>query len=195
MMIKRLLVSLALTTLLVPLAVPQTVSARMHFTSTRERLEALTARAASAAALTNPTEVQTQVREIVAQAQAAKAAAEEAAGRPASEVNDKAVLSNVTQEMDAVVASANKAMTATGPDQRSALEDVKTRSDRSLGMVNTRIQAQLAAPPAAPAGVATLPAAGGEALTVQLLGAVAVLGLLVLAVGAGLRVRAARRLS
>jgi hypothetical protein len=187
---------MALTTLLVPLAVPQTVSARMHFTSTRERLEALTQRAGSSLALTNAAEVQTQVREIVSQAQAAKAAAEEAAARPVSGVEDKAVLSNVTQEMDAVVASANKAMTATGPDQRTALEDVKTRSDRSLGMVTTRIQAQLAAPPAAaPAAVAALPAAGSESLTVQLLAGVAALGLLVLLLGAGLRIRAARRIS
>jgi hypothetical protein len=200
-MLKRILISLALTMLLVPLAGSETVSARMHFTTTRERLEALNQRATSSLALTSAAELQTQVPEIVSQAQAAKAAAAEAAARPASGAEDQSVLSNVTQEMDGVVASANRALAASGADQRAALEDVKARSDRSLGMVQSRIQAQLAAPPpaaspaAAPAGVATLPAAGGPSLAMLLFGAVAAVGLLALVVGAVLRTRATSKVS
>ena len=145
-MFKRLVSSLAGLTLVLALIGPRTAFARMHFTTTNERLDALAQRARSAVALTDAAAIQTQLNEIMTQAQAAKAAAEEAATRPASGAEDKAVLATVAQEMDAVVASANRAKTATGGDQRTALQDIQSRSDRSLQAVQQRIQAQLAAP-------------------------------------------------
>ena len=172
------------------LAGPMPASARMHFTATRERLEAVSQRATSALALTNPTEVQTQARELANLAQAAKAAAEEAAGRPASGAEDKTVLADVVQAMDGAAASANRAAGASGGDQRAALQEVKDRSDRSLSAVQARIQAQLAAAPAgapgASPGPATLPSSGrdpGPAGPVVWAGG---LGLLAVLVGAGL---------
>src|SRR5215212_7269315 len=123
----------------------------MHFTTTNERLDALVQRANSSVSLTNPADVQTQVNEIITQAQAAKAAAEEAAQRPASGAEDKSVLAKVGTDMDSVVASANKAKTATGADQQTALKDIQTRAQDSSKAVKDRIAAQLAAPAPAPA--------------------------------------------
>jgi len=183
-MIKRLVSSLAGVTLVLALFGPGTAFARMHFTTTNERLDALAQRARSSLALTDPAAIQTQLNEIVTQAQAAKAAAEEAATRPASGTEDKAVLSMVTTEMDGVVTSANRAKTATGADQRTALQDVQTRADRSLQAVQQRIQAQLAAP-APQASPAALPNQG-QASTGSALGwGAGALGLLLLAAGAG----------
>src|SRR5215208_8497702 len=99
-MVKRLVSSLAGLALVVALVGPQTAVARMHFTTTNERLDALAQRARSAVALTDAAAIQTQLNEITTQAQAAKAAAEEAATRPASGTEDKAVLATVAQEMD-----------------------------------------------------------------------------------------------
>jgi hypothetical protein len=195
-MLTRLAVSLASVAVVVALIGPLPASARMHFTTTRERLEALSQRAASSVALTNPAEVQTQVREIITQAQAAKAAAEEAAQRPASGAEDRTVLSNVTQEMDGVVASANRALGATGADQQSALQDIKSRSDRSLSAVQTRIQAQLAAPPpaaAAQASPATLPASGQAPTSTDAPVGLWLLGFAAILVGGGLWAVARRR--
>lgn len=149
-MLKRLVVSVA--GLMVALAViaPAPAFARMHFTTTNERLSALAQRAQSSLALTAPAEIQTQLNEIINQAQAAKAAAEEAAGRPASNnAEDKSVLAMVAQEMDAIVASANRARNASGQDQRAALQDIQTRSDNALKTLQARIAAQQAAAPAA----------------------------------------------
>lgn len=190
---RRLVLSLALAAAMIPLVAPLPASARMHFTSTRERLEALSQRVDSSLGLTNPTEVQTQAREIVTQAQAAKAAAEEASGRPASNAEDKSVLASVVQEMDAVAASANRALSASGGDQRAALQDAKSRVDRTLSSVRTRIQAQLAAAPAAAGGPPTLPSSGGDPSPVSPVGALAAAGALALLVGLGTWLRARRR--
>jgi ElaB/YqjD/DUF883 family membrane-anchored ribosome-binding protein len=191
-MIVRLMVSLASLAVLVAVAAPLPASARMHFTTTRERLEALAQRAQSSLALTNPTEVQTQVREMITQAQAAKAAADEAAGRPASGAEDRTVLTTVGQEMDGVVASANRALTATGADQNTALQDVKTRADRSLTAVNNRITAQLAQPAPSPSP-GTLPASGGVPAQVGAAPALWLAGLAVLTLGLGVWTRSRRR--
>lgn len=156
--------ALAGLALVLALIGPQTAFARLHFTTTNERLDALAQRARSAAALTDAAAIQTQLNEITTQAQAAKTAAEEAATRPASGAEDKAVLASVATEMDAVVAAANRAKTATGADQRTALQDIQTRSDRSLDQVKQRIAAQLAAP-APQASPAALPNQGQAADT------------------------------
>jgi ElaB/YqjD/DUF883 family membrane-anchored ribosome-binding protein len=166
--------------------------ARMHFTTTNERLGALAQRAQSSLALTNAAEIQTQLREIITQAQAAKAAADEASGRPASGAEDKSVLATVGTEMDGVVASANRALAAAGADQRTALQDIQSRADRSVRAVQDRIRAQqAAASPAASPG--TLPAtgqAGGNSDLVWLLGG---LGVFAILAGAGLAGKARRR--
>jgi len=147
--------------LLLVLVGPTAAFARMHFTTTNERLSALSQAAHSALALTDPAAIQTQLNEITTQATAAKAAAEEAATRPASNAEDKSVLATVSTEMDAVIASANKAKSATGADQKTALQDIQTRSDQQLQAVQKRIQEQLAAPPAQPVGSPqTLPSSG-----------------------------------
>ncbi len=152
---------LSLTALVIGLALaaPTPAFARMHFTTTNERLSALATRAQSSLALTNPAEIATQLNEITSQAQAAKAAAEEAAQRPASGADDKSVLAKVGTDMDAVVASANKAKTATGADQQAALKEIQAKSSDSLSAVQARIQAQLAAPAAQPSP-SVLPASG-----------------------------------
>ncbi len=83
----------------------------------------------------------------------------------------QSVLAGVTQDMDAVVASAGRARTASGADQKTALQDIQTRADRSLKAVQTRIQQQLAAP-APQASPGTLPnsgQAGSGAWTVTVL--------------------------
>ena len=141
---------------------PTAAFARMHFTTTNDRLTALSQAANSSLALNDPAAIQTQLNEITTQATAAKAAAEEAATRPASNADDKAVLATVAQEMDAVVSSANRAKAATGADQRSALQDIQTRSNQQLQAVQKRIQEQLAAAPApqAAASPQTLPNSG-----------------------------------
>jgi hypothetical protein len=133
------------------LVAPAPAFARMHFTTTNERLDALTQRANSSVSLTNPAEIATQLNEITTQAQAAKAAAEEAAQRPASGAEDKSVLAKVGTDMDAVVAAANRAKTATGADQQTALKEIQTKAQDSSTAVKQRIQAQLAAPAPAPA--------------------------------------------
>ena len=150
-MVKRLMLSLAGLALGVALVAPAPAFARMHFTTTNERLEALVQRANSSVNLTNPAEVTTQLNEITTQAQAAKAAADEAAQRPASGAEDKSVLAKVGTDMDAVVAAANRAKAATGADQQNALKEIQTKSQDSSTAVKQRIAAQLAAPPAAPA--------------------------------------------
>ena len=191
-MFKRLVSSLAGLTLVLALIGPHTAFARMHFTTTNERLDALAQRARSAVALTDAAAIQTQLNEITTQAQAAKAAAEEAATRPASGAEDKAVLATVAQEMDAVVASANRAKTATGGDQRTALQDIQSRSDRSLQAVQQRIQAQLAAPAAQPSPAA-LPNQGQASSGAALAWGAGLLGALLLAGGAGALGLARRR--
>jgi hypothetical protein len=178
--VKRLILSLAGLALGVALVAPAPAFARMHFTTTNERLDALVSRANSSVALTNPADIQTQLNEITTQAQAAKAAADEAAQRPASNAEDKSVLAKVGTEMDAVVASANRAKTATGADQQTALKDIQTRSQDSLNAVQARIAAQLAAPPAQPSP-SVLPSSGqasigGMAPSLLALGLVFVVG-------------------
>ena len=145
-MVKRLMLSLAGLALGLALVAPAPAFARMHFTTTNERLDALATRANSSVNLTNPAEITTQLNEIVTQAQAAKAAAEEAAQRPASNAEDKSVLAKVGSDMDAIVAAANRARSATGPDQQTALKDIQTRSQDSLNALTVRIAAQRAAP-------------------------------------------------
>ena len=158
-MAKRLLLSLAALAFGFVLVAPVPAFARMHFTTTNERLSALAQRATSSVSLTNPAEVTTQLNEITTQAQAAKAAAEEAAQRPASGAEDKSVLAKVGSDMDAVVATANRAKTLTGADQQTALKEIQTKSQESLTAVQQRIQAQLAAPAAQPSP-SVLPASG-----------------------------------
>jgi hypothetical protein len=149
--VKRLMLSLAGLALGVALVAPAPAFARMHFTTTNERLEALTQQANSSVSLTNAAEIATKLNEITTQAQAAKAAAEEAAQRPASGADDKSVLAKVGTDMDAVVAAANRAKTATGADQQTALKEIQAKATDSSTAVKQRIAAQLAAPPAAPA--------------------------------------------
>ena len=158
-MAKRLLLSLAALAFGFVLVAPVPAFARMHFTTTNERLSALAQRATSSVSLTNPAEVTTQLNEITTQAQAAKAAAEEAAQRPASGAEDKSVLAKVGTDMDAVVATANRAKTLTGADQQTALKEIQTKSQEALTAVQERIQAQLAAPAAQPSP-SVLPASG-----------------------------------
>ena len=150
-MVKRLMLSLAGLALGVALVAPAPAFARMHFTTTNERLDALVQRANSSVNLTNPAEIATQLNEITTQAQAAKAAADEAAQRPASGADDKSVLAKVGTDMDAVVAAANRAKTATGADQQTALKEIQTKAQDSSTALKARIQAQLAAPAPAPA--------------------------------------------
>ena len=145
-MAKRFMLSLTGLALGIALVLPTPAFARMHFTTTNERLDALTTRANSSVTLTNPADIQTQLNEITTQAQAAKAAAEEAAQRPASDAEDKSVLAKVGTDMDAVVAAANRAKTATGADQQAALKEIQTQSQDSSKAVKDRIAAQLAAP-------------------------------------------------
>lgn len=173
-MAKRLLLSLAALAFGFVLVAPVPAFARLHFTTTNERLSALAQRATSSMSLTNPAEVTTQLNEITTQAQAAKAAAEEAAQRPASGADDKSVLAKIGTDMDAVVATANRAKTLTGADQQTALKEIQTKSQDSLSALQARIQAQLAAPPAQPSPSA-LPASGlaeptGTAPSLLLLG-------------------------
>jgi hypothetical protein len=153
------MLSLTVLVLGLALAAPTPAFARMHFTTTNERLSALSTRAQSSLALTNPAEIATQLNEILAQAQAAKAAAEEAAQRPASDALDKSVLAKVGTDMDAIVASVNKARAVSGPDQQAALKDIQAKSSESLSAVQARIQAQLAAPAAQPSP-SVLPSSG-----------------------------------
>lgn len=173
-MAKRLLLSLAALAFGFMLVAPAPAFARMHFTTTNERLSALAQRAQSSVSLTNAAEIATQLNEITTQAQAAKAAAEEAAQRPASGAEDKSVLAKVGTDMDAVVASANRAKTLTGADQQNALKEIQAKSQDSLKAVQDRIAAQLAAPPAQPSP-SVLPASGvaeasGSAPSLLLLG-------------------------
>ncbi len=191
-MFVRVMVSLASLAVLVALIVPPPASARMHFTTTRERLEALAQRAQSSLALTNPQEVQTQVREMITQAQAAKSAADEAAGRPASGAEDKTVLATVGQEMDGLVASANRALGATGADQRTALQDIQTRADRSLTAVRNRITAQLAQPAPSPSP-GTLPASGNASTAMSPVLGLWLAGFAALVLGLGIWTRTRRR--
>ena len=183
-MVKRLMLSLAGLALGIALVAPAPAFARMHFTTTNERLDALAQRANSSVNLTNPAEIATQLNEITTQAQAAKAAAEEAAQRPASGAEDKSVLAKVGTDMDAVVAAANRAKTATGADQQNALKEIQAKATDSSTAVKQRIQAQLAAP--APAAAAqpspsVLPSSGqanvlGAAPSLLALGLVFVVG-------------------
>ena len=180
---KRLVSTLAGLALVLMLVGPQTAFARMHFTTTNERLDALTQAANSSLTLTDAAAIQTQINEITTQATAAKTAAEDAATRPASNAQDKAVLATVSSEMDAVVASANKAKAATGADQKTALQDVQTRASRQSQAVKTRIQEQLAVP-VAQASPQVLPGAG-EAPTSGVGVMAALIGTLFVVGGAG----------
>ena len=184
-MVKRLMLSLVGLALGVALVAPAPAFARMHFTTTNERLEALTQQANSSVSLTNSAEIATKLNEITTQAQAAKAAAEEAAQRPASGAEDKSVLAKVGTDMDAVVAAANRAKTASGADQQTALKEIQTKATDSSTAVKQRIAAQLAAPApaAAPAqqSPTVLPSSGqanvlGAAPSLLALGAVFVVG-------------------
>lgn len=187
-MVKRLLLSLAALAFGVALVAPAPAFARMHFTTTNERLDALATRANSSVNLSNPADIATQLNEITTQAQAAKAAAEEAAQRPASGAEDKSVLAKVGTDMDAVIAAANRAKTATGADQQNALKEIQTKSQESSAALKARIQAQLAAPAASPAAAAAaqpapsvLPSSGqanvlGAAPSLLALGLVFVVG-------------------
>jgi len=157
------MLSLAALAFGVALVAPAPAFARMHFTTTNERLDALTQQANSSVSLTNQAEIATKLNEITTQAQGAKAAAEEAAQRPASGAEDKSVLAKVGTDMDAVVAAATKAKTATGADQQASLKEIQTKAQDSSTAVKQRIAAQLAAPPAAPAAQASpsvLPSSG-----------------------------------
>jgi hypothetical protein len=178
----------------IALVAPAPAFARMHFTTTNERLETLAQRANSSVTLTNPAEIATQLNEITTQAQAAKAAADEAAQRPASGAEDKSVLSKVATDMDAVIAAANRAKTATGADQQTALREIQTKAMDSSTAVKQRIAAQLAAPPAAPAAQQSptvLPSSGQASV----LGAApSLLGLGVVFVVAGLGILGVARL-
>jgi len=179
--VKRVLLSLAALAFSVALVAPTPAFARMHFTDTNQRLDALVTRANSSVNLTNPADIQTQLNEIVTQAQAAKTAADDAAQRPASNAEDKSVLARVDTDMDAVVASANKAKTATGADQQAALKDIQSKSQGTLKAVQDRIAAQQAAAPAAQASPSVLPLSGQASITE---GAPSLLGLgLVFVVG------------
>jgi hypothetical protein len=168
----------------------------MHFTTTNERLDALTQAANSSVTLTDAAAIQTQINEITTQAQAAKAAAEDAATRPASNAQDKAVLATVSSEMDAIVASAAKAKAASGADQKTALQDVQKRATTQSQAVKTRIQEQLAAPPAQPAGSpGTLPNSGQASTSSGLGMLAAAIGGLLLIGGVGALGAARRRRS
>ena len=158
-MVKRVMLSLAALAFSLALVAPTPAFARMHFTDTNQRLDALVTRANSSVNLTNPADIQTQLNEITTQAQAAKAAAEEAAQRPASNADDKSVLARVGTDMDKVVATANQAKTATGAAQQTALKDIQSTSQATLKAVQDRIAAQLAAP-APQASPSVLPQSG-----------------------------------
>src|SRR5262249_55749900 len=106
------MLSLAALAFGVVVVAPTPAFARMHFTDTNQRLDALVTRANSSVNLTNAADIQTQLNEITTQAQAAKAAAEEAAQRPASNADDKSVLARVGTDMDKVVATASSAKSA-----------------------------------------------------------------------------------
>lgn len=187
-MVKRLILSLAGLALGVALLTPAPAFARLHFTTTNERLDALVQRANSSVNLTNPAEIATQLTEITSQAQAAKAAAEEAAQRPASVAEDKSVLAKVGTDMEAVVAAASRARTATGADQQSALREIQTKAQDSSTAVKQRIQAQLAAPPAAPAAQQspTVLPASGQANVLGVAPSLLVLGGVFVVAGLGL---------
>lgn len=158
-MVKRVMLSLAALAFSVALVAPTPAFARMHFTDTNQRLDALVTRANSSVNLTNPADIQTQLNEITTQAQAAKAAAEEAAQRPASNADDKSVLARVGTDMDKVVSTANSAKSATGAAQQTALKDIQTTSQGTLKAVQDRIAAQQAAP-APQASPSVLPFSG-----------------------------------
>jgi hypothetical protein len=182
--VKRALLALAVVAFSVALVAPTPAFARMHFTDTNQRLDALVTRANSSVNLTNPADIQTQLNEITTQAQAAKAAAEEAAQRPASNAEDKSVLARVGTDMDKVVSTANTAKSATGTAQQTALKDIQTTSQGTLKAVQDRIAAQLAAP-APQASPSVLPFSGEASPTEgapSLLG----LGLVFVAFGLGL---------
>ncbi|MFN8636438.1 MAG: hypothetical protein U0893_21530 [Chloroflexota bacterium] len=149
-MFKRFVISLAALALGIGLVAPTPAFARMHFTDTNNRLDALVARANSAASLTNATEIQNQAGEIVTLAQAVKAAADEAAQRPASGAEDKSVLAKVGTDMDTIVSDANKAKTATGADQQTLLKGIQTRAQDSSKAVKDRIVIQQQTPAASP---------------------------------------------
>ena len=179
-MVKRLILSLTALAFGVALVAPAPAFARMHFTTTNERLDALATRANSSVNLTNPADIATQLNEITSQAQAAKAAAEEAAQRPASGAEGKSVLSKVGTDRDAVVAAANRAKTATGADQQNALKEIQAKATESQTALKARIQAQLAAPAAQPSP-SVLPTTGqanvlGMAPSLLTLGLIFVVG-------------------
>src|SRR5688572_7246845 len=180
------MLSLAGLALGVALVAPAPAFARMHFTTTNERLEALVQRANSSVNLTNPAEITTQLTEITNQAQAAKTAADEAAARPASGAEDKSVLAKVGTDMDAVIAAANRAKTATGADQQTALKEIQTKSQDSSTALKARIQAQLAAPVAQPSPSPSVLPTTGQANILGVAPSLVVLGALFLLGGLGI---------
>src|SRR5688572_16063853 len=189
------MLSLAGLALGVALVAPAPAFARMHFTTTNERLEALVQRANSSVNLTNPAEITTQLTEITNQAQAAKTAADEAAARPASGAEDKSVLAKVGTDMDAVVAAANRARTATGADQQNALKEIQTKATDSSTAVKQRIAAQLAAPAPAAAPAQQSPTVLPSSGSASVLGvAPSLLGLGAVFVVAGLGILGVARL-
>jgi cobalamin biosynthesis Mg chelatase CobN len=179
--LKRLVSTLAGLAIVLALVGPQTAFARMHFTTTNERLDALTQASNSSLNLTDAAAIQTQINEITTQAQAAKAAAEDAATRPASNAQDKAVLATVSQEMDAVVAAANKAKSETGAAQKTDLQDIQKRVTTQSQAVKQRIQEQLAAPlpqasPTVLPSAGDAPTSGTISVLAALIGAAFVVG-------------------
>lgn len=162
-MFKRFVISLAALALGIGLVAPTPAFARMHFTDTINRLDALVARANSAASLTNAAEIQTQAGELVTLAQAVKTAADDAAQRPASGADDKSVLAKVGTDMDTIVSDANKAKTATGADQTTLLKGIQTRAQDSSKAVKDRVTIQQQTPPASPAASPSVLPQSGEA--------------------------------
>jgi hypothetical protein len=187
--VKRLMLSLAGLALGIALVAPAPAFARMHFTTTNERLDALATRASSSVNLSNPAEIATQLTEITSQAQAAKAAAEEAAQRPASGAEDKSVLAKVGTDMDAVIAAANRARAATGADQQNALREIQSKAQESSTALKQRIAAQLAAPAPAAAPAQQSPTvlpSSGQANVFGMAPSLLVLGIAFLVGGLGI---------
>jgi hypothetical protein len=165
--IRRFAIAVAALALGFGLVAPVPALARMHFTDTTNRLDALVARANSAATATNPADIQTQIGEIVTLAGQAKADADAAAARPVSGAEDKSVMAKVASDMDTIVADANKARTATGADQSTLLKGIQTRAQDASKAVKDRIAIQQQTPPASPAAQASpsvLPRSGVAAV-------------------------------
>jgi len=90
--------------------------------------------------------------------------------------------------MDAVVAAANRAKTATGADQQTALKEIQTKAQDSSTALKARIQAQLAAPAPAPAAQQspTVLPSSGQANVLGVAPSLIALGLVFIVGGLGL---------